>query len=52
MNKTSKVGLWAMVFSVVAGALAVFAIGPRKIQEKVSALRGKSEAEKIEIDVP
>jgi len=47
MNKAGKVGLWAMFLSLIAGAVAVFAVGPRKIQQKINDLRGKSEMKEL-----
>ncbi|HOD34318.1 MAG TPA: hypothetical protein PLR20_02060 [Syntrophales bacterium] len=56
INKKSKVGLWtlASLAAVGAGTATFFLIGPRKIKEKVSGLRGKSKkgSDNIEADGP
>ena len=52
MNKAGKFGIWTMFLTLVAGAVAVFAVGPRRIQEKITHLRGKHEMKEIEVDGP
>jgi hypothetical protein len=52
MDRKGKLGLWALA-SLVAGAVAVFWVGPRKIREKITHLRGKAETkEGSEVDGP
>ena len=52
MKKASKVGLWTMCASLVAGVLAVLMVGPRKIKEGLTHFRGKPEMKEIEVDGP
>jgi hypothetical protein len=52
MNKKGKWGFWALA-SLVAGAVAVIWVGPRKINEKITHLRWVKPGERvIEVEGP